>query len=85
MTQEERRARIRHRTLKGGKIAINDGFSVIDCTVRNMSTAGALLRVTSVIGIPDAFQLVMSDGQKFDCVVQRRTATDIGVSFQPSA
>ncbi len=83
--QEDRRATIRHRTLKGGKIAINEGFSVIDCTVRNLSTTGALLRVTSVVGIPDAFQLVMSDGQKFDCVVQRRTGTDIGVSFQPAA
>lgn len=83
--QEERRATIRHRTLKGGKIAINDGFSVIDCTVRNMSTTGAMLRVASVVGIPDAFQLVMSDGQKFDCVVQRKTGTDIGVTFQPAA
>jgi hypothetical protein len=85
MMQDERRATIRHRTLKGGKIALNEGFSVIDCTVRNLSTTGAMLRVTSVVGIPDAFQLVMSDGQKFDCVVQRRTGTDIGVSFQPAA
>lgn len=83
--QEERRATIRHRTLKGGKIAINEGFSTIDCTVRNMSTTGAMLRVSSVVGIPDAFQLVLSDGQAFDCVVQRRTGTDIGVSFQPAA
>ena len=83
--QEERRATIRHRVLKGGKIAINEGFSVIDCTVRNLSPNGAMLRVASVVGIPDAFQLVLSDGQKFDCVVQRRTGTDIGVSFQPSA
>ncbi len=83
--QDERRATIRHRVLKGGKIAMNEGFSVIDCTVRNLSTTGAMLRVTSVVGIPDAFQLVMSDGQKFDCVVQRRTGTDIGVSFQPAA
>ena len=83
--QEERRATIRHRTLKGGKIAINEGFSTIDCTIRNLSTAGAMLRVTSVVGIPDAFQLVLHDGQTFDCVVQRRTATDIGVSFQPAA
>jgi len=50
-----------------------------------MSATGAMLRVTSVLGIPDAFQLVMSDGQKFDCVVQRKTATDIGVTFQPAA
>jgi hypothetical protein len=83
--EEERRGSIRHRTLKGGKIAMNEGFSTIDCTVRNLSPTGALLRVASVVGIPDAFQLVMSDGQKFDCVVQRRTATDIGVSFQPAA
>jgi hypothetical protein len=83
--QDERRATIRHRTLKGGTIAINEGFSTIDCTVRNMSTAGAMLRVNSVVGIPDTFQLILSDGQKFDCVVQRRTATDIGVTFQPAA
>lgn len=78
---EERRATIRHRTLKGGKIAINAGFSVIDCTVRNLSDTGALLRVTSVLGIPDSFQLIMSDNQKFNCTVARRTATEIGVSF----
>ena len=83
--EDERRATIRHRTLKGGKIAINDGFSTIDCTVRNLSTTGALLRVNSVIGVPDAFQLVMSDGQKFDCVVQRKTGNELGVSFQPAA
>jgi hypothetical protein len=50
-----------------------------------MSSTSALLRVSSVVGIPDAFQLVLADGQSFDCVVQRRTATDIGVSFQPAA
>ena len=83
--QQERRATIRHRTLKGGRIAINEGFSTIDCTIRNMSSTSALLRVSSVVGIPDAFQLVLADGQSFDCVVQRRTATDIGVSFQPAA
>ena len=80
---EERRATIRHRTLKGGKIAINDGFSVIDCTVRNLSETGALLRVVSVVGIPDQFVLIISDTQKHNCTVLRRTATDIGVAFLP--
>ena len=79
--QEERRATIRHRTLKGGRIAINDGYSTLECTVRNLSDAGALLRVTSVVGVPDTFQLVMADGSKFDCTVARRTATEIGVKF----
>ena len=80
---EERRATIRHRTLKGGKIAINDGFSVIDCTVRNLSETGVLLRVVSVVGIPDQFVLIISDNQKHNCTVVRRTATDIGVTFLP--
>ena len=80
---EERRATIRHRTLKGGKIAINDGFSVIDCTVRNLSETGALLRVVSVVGIPDQFVLIISDNQKHNRTVVRRTATDIGVTFLP--
>ena len=80
---EERRATIRHRTLKVGKIAINDGFSVIDCTVRNLSETGALLRVVSVVGIPDQFVLIISDNQKHNCTVVRRTATDIGVTFLP--
>ena len=80
---EERRATIRHRTLKGGKIAINDGFSVIDCTVRNLSETGALLRVVSVVGMPDQFVLIISDNQKHNCTVVRRTATDIGVTFLP--
>lgn len=79
--QEERRATIRHRTLKGGRIAINDGFSTLECTVRNLSEAGALLRVASVVGVPDTFQLVMNDGGKFDCTVVRKTATELGVRF----
>lgn len=78
---EERRGTIRHRTLKGGRIATNDGFSTINCTVRNMSENGALLRLTTVVGVPDIFQLVMDDGRKFDCTVAHKSATDLGVHF----
>ena len=78
---QERRATIRHRTLKGGRIALNDGFSTISCTVRNLSTDGALLRLASVVGVPDQFQLVMDDGRSFDCAIVHKSATDIGVRF----
>ena len=78
---EERRGTIRHRTLKGARIATNVGHSTINCMVRNMSDAGALIRVTSIIGIPDRFELVMDDGRTFDCAVAHKSATDIGVSF----
>lgn len=78
---DERRATIRHRTLKGARIATNEGHSTINCMVRNLSEAGALLRLTSVIGVPDAFQLVLDDGRSFDCTVAHKSATEIGVRF----
>jgi hypothetical protein len=78
---EEHRSSPRQRTLKGGRIVINDGFSTFQCTVRNLSESGARLKVTSIIGIPDSFQLVMDDGRKFACSVVWRTETEIGVIF----
>lgn len=78
---EERRATPRQRVLKGGKIVINNGFSTFQCTVRNVSKAGARLKVGSIIGIPDTFQLVMDDGRKFSCAAIWKTEFEIGVEF----
>ncbi|KFC67303.1 PilZ domain protein [Devosia sp. LC5] len=78
---EEQRAAPRQRVLKGGKIVINDGFSTFQCTVRNLSETGARLKVTSIIGIPDTFELVMDDGRKHACTTAWKTATEIGVKF----
>ena len=78
---QERRGTIRHRTLKGARIATNEGFSTFNCMVRNLSEHGALLRLTSIIGVPDAFQLVMDDGRTFDCTVAHKSSTEIGVHF----
>lgn len=78
---EERRAAPRQRTLKGGRIVINNGSSTFDCTIRNLSEIGARLRVTSIIGIPDTFHLAMDDGRQFDCAVAWRTETELGVKF----
>jgi hypothetical protein len=38
---------------------IEFGGGVIDCSVRNVSNAGAAPEVTSPIGIPDRFTLVL--------------------------
>lgn len=78
---DEPRDSQRHRTLKGGKIVVNDGFSTFDCTIRNMSEAGAKLVVTSSLPIPNRFELAMHDGRRFPCEVAWRTETDIGVRF----
>ena len=53
----ERRHSPRRRTFKGGRIVFDDKRSVIDCTVVNLSDRGANLRLPSVLGVPDMFEL----------------------------
>jgi len=78
---DERRKVQRHRTLKAGSITFNRNAGV-DCRVRNLSPVGACLEVTSQIGIPDDFLLVVeSDHVKMPCHVIWRTATRLGVEF----
>jgi len=78
---DERRKVQRRRTLKAGSIT----FSVdagVDCRVRNLSPAGACLEVTSQVGIPDDFVLVVeTDRVRTPCHVIWRTATRLGVAF----
>jgi hypothetical protein len=78
---DEQRATPRRRTLKGARIVINDGFSTLECTVRNLSESGARLQLPSVVGIPDSFQLLMDDGRSFACTIAWKTGTEIGVRF----
>jgi PilZ domain. len=78
---EDNRSAPRHRTLKGAHIVLNEGFSTIDCMVRNMSETGAKLVVASVVGIPSRFDLAMDDGRRFSCEIAWKSETEIGVRF----
>src|ERR1700761_7895124 len=76
----EKRGAPRRRVLKAGTIEFGGG--AIDCTVRNVSETGASLEVTSPLGIPENFTLVIpSDGQHFSCRVVYRKERRIGVTF----
>src|SRR5580704_11637680 len=79
---ERRRAR-RARTLRAGKILLNNKSSIIDCTVRNLSADGACLRVASVTGIPPSFDLLV-DGENASlaCDVIWQSRDHVGVSFR---
>jgi hypothetical protein len=46
------------RTFKEGSI-ISGVAAAIDCTIRNFSETGASLEVTSPVGIPDQFPLLI--------------------------
>jgi len=81
---EEKRKVQRGRTLKAGSINFNrDGG--IDCRVRNMSPAGACLEVSSQLGIPNEFVLLIGyDKFKQTCHVVWRSDTRLGVEFRAS-
>jgi hypothetical protein len=77
----ERRKVPRHRTLKAGRIRFNRAGS-IDCRVRNLSVAGAMLEVAGQLGIPEEFALVIeSDHVRQNCRVIWRASTRLGVAF----
>ncbi len=80
--QGERRSWPRARVLKKGRIVFNQRRSVIDCTIRNLSPAGALLVVKSLIGIPDRFDLsVDSDAVSHAASVTWKRGDQLGVKF----
>ena len=79
---QERRRLTRKRTLKGGRIVFNNGRSVIDCVVRNMTPQGALLTLPSILGVPKTFDLYI-DGEVIPrpARVVMRDATSLGVTW----
>lgn len=82
--RDELRTEPRHRTLKGARIIFNDGYSVFDCTVRNVSEHGALLQLGDPLGIPTRFELDL-DQRRWPCTVRWRSDKAIGVSFDDAA
>ena len=78
----ERRTCTRHKVFKAGTIEFNRA-GAINCTVRNVSVAGACLEFESPLGIPEAFDLVIRvDRALHHCTVIWRSAGRIGVSFK---
>ena len=77
----EKRAVVRNSVLRAGTIQFDSGW--ISCMVRDRSSAGAMLHVTSSVGIPMRFTLLMSpDGRHVSCRVAWRTEQRIGVAFE---
>ena len=79
MTEHRRTQRLR--SFKGGSIVFGVA-AAIDCTIRNMSDAGAALEVESQFGIPAEFRLIIKlERVKRNCRVAWRSAKRIGVQF----
>lgn len=79
---DEKRDIRRQRVLKSGKIIFNDGSSVVDCVIRNLSVAGARLEVPTTVGLPPEFTLLDAhSGRTYTAKVRWRRSDIMGVEF----
>ena len=80
----ERRTDERRRVLKAGKIVWNNGSSILDCTLRNVSKTGAMLEVLSALTVPEEFELRWdNNAQRQRCSVVWRKLNLVSVKFEP--
>lgn len=79
--ESSRRRQRRNRTYKAGKIVFNEGFSTIDCVIKDLSETGAKIRLENAVLIPATFDLVLSDNRTWNCRVRWRRMTECGVEF----
>jgi len=72
----------RARVLKGAFILVGINISEVECTIRNMHSDGAELRVSADSRVPENFLLyVPVDGVGYRSVVRWRKGDRIGVAF----
>ena len=77
---QHRRNAPRRRVLKTGWIEFAD--TVIECTVRDISEAGAAIQVVTPLYIPDSFTLfIPSEQSKRTCRIAWRKGGRMGVVF----
>ena len=82
MNTAERRKAQRLETSKAGLILLRNGGGGINCTVLNISSLGACLKVANHIGIPlDIVLVVASERFKRQCRIIWRSNNQLGVFF----
>lgn len=78
MTEGDRRNERRSCVLKGGKLIFQNRTIVLDCSVRNLTPAGAHIR-TAALRLPvDLELLVTSDQLMYPAKVQWQKGTEAG-------
>ncbi len=83
--QVERRAIQRTRVLRCAKIIVLRLSSIIHCTVQNITSAGACLKLANTFGVPETFDLTFEHGRtRRRYRVIWRTNDKLGVTFEIS-
>jgi hypothetical protein len=80
---DERRNVTRTRIVRSAKIIAPRRSSVIHCTVQNITSSGACLKVANTYGMPETFELTFEHGRtRRACRVVWRTSDELGVAFE---
>jgi hypothetical protein len=80
---KERRDVTRTRVLCGAKIIPPRHGSMIHCTVQNITSSGACLKLANTYGLPETFELTFEQGRtRRACRVVWRTSDELGVAFE---
>src|SRR5271167_2522837 len=81
---KNRRAVQRTNVKRSAKIIVPRRSPVIHCTVQNITSGGACLKVANTFGVPPTFDLTFEHGRtRRACRVIWRTETKLGVTFEP--
>ena len=80
---DDRRNVQRTRVQRSAKIIVPRRSPVIHCTVQNITSGGACLKMANTYGIPQTFDLTFEHGRtRRSCRVVWRTSDKLGVSFK---
>jgi PilZ domain len=83
---DDRRVLKRTRVLRNAKIIVPRRSPVIHCTVQNINSAGACLKMANTFGVPPTFELTFEHGRtRRACRVVWRTSDKLGVAFEEPA
>ena len=78
----DRRAVQRTKVLRNAKIIVPARSPVIHCTVQNVTSGGACLKLANTYGVPETFDLTFEHGRtRRPCRVVWRTNDKLGVAF----
>jgi hypothetical protein len=79
---DDRRDVKRTRVLRSAKIIVPRRSPVIHCTVQNITSGGACLKLANTYGVPLTFDLTFEHGRtRRSCRVVWRTDDKLGVAF----
>jgi hypothetical protein len=83
---KERRDVTRTRIARSAKIIPPRRGSMIHCTVQNITSSGACLKLANTYGLPETFELTFEQGRtRRACRVVWVTADQVGVAFEDLA